>query len=116
MISAQIPGQLISPATIAAIVATIQTTFQPDQILLFGSYANGVPTPDSDLDLIVVMQTDQPRHRRSTPMRLLFQPLPCALDILVFTPEEVAYWNGTINHIITEAFQTGKVLYDSSPS
>jgi uncharacterized protein len=116
MISAQAPGQLISPATIASIIATIQTTFQPDKILLFGSYANGTPTPDSDLDLLVVMKTDRPRNRRSTPIRLLFQPLPCAMDILVFTPAEVAYWNGTVNHIITEAFQTGKVLYDGSTS
>jgi uncharacterized protein len=116
MISTQAPGQLIPKATIDSIVATIRSTFNPDKILLFGSYANGTPTPDSDLDLLVVMPTDQPRNRRSTPIRLLFQPMPCSMDILVFTPEEVAYWNGTVNHIITAAFQTGKVLYDGYPS
>jgi hypothetical protein len=31
---------------------------------------------------------------------------------LVYTPEEVTYWNGTVNHIITEAFATGKVVYE----
>jgi uncharacterized protein len=116
MIALQVSGQLISPQTIDGVVAVITSTFRPSKVLLFGSYANGQPTPDSDLDLLVVMDTDRPRHKRSTPIRLLFQPMPCAMDVLVFTPEEVAYWNGTVNHIITAAFETGKVVYDVSAS
>jgi hypothetical protein len=34
------------------------------------------------------------------------------MDILVFTPEEVEQWKGTVNHIITEAFATGRLVYD----
>ena len=116
MISGQAVGQLISQETIEGIVAAITSKFNPHKILLFGSYASGNPTPDSDLDLLVVMDIDRPKNKRSTPIRLLFQPMPCSMDVLVFTPEEVAYWNGTVNHIITEAFQTGKVLYDGSAS
>jgi uncharacterized protein len=112
MIATQVLGQLISPQTIDGVIATIATTFRPSKVLLFGSYANGQPTPDSDLDLLVVMDTDRPHNQRSTPIRLLFQPMPCAMDVLVVTPEEVAYWNGTVNHIITAAFETGKVVYD----
>jgi uncharacterized protein len=110
----QVYGQLIAPATIEAIVARIVAQVNPLQILLFGSYADGQPTPDSDLDLLIVMATDRPKNKRSTPIRLLFQPMPCSMDVLVVTPEEVAYWKGTTNHIITEAFQTGKMLYDRS--
>lgn len=116
MISEQAFGELISQETIDGVIAAIGATFSPEKILLFGSYANGQPTPDSDLDLMVVMETDRPRNKRSTPIRLLFKPMPCAMDILVVTPEEVSYWNGTVNHIITEAFETGKVLYDRSAS
>jgi uncharacterized protein len=112
----QVYGQLIVPSAIDAIVAEIVARVSPLQILLFGSYANGQPTPDSDLDLLIVMTTDRPKNKRSTPIRLLFQPMPCAMDVLVFTPEEVAYWNGTTNHIITEVFQTGRILYDCSIS
>jgi uncharacterized protein len=111
-ISEQVYGQLIAPAMISAIVGQIVAQFRPQQVLLFGSYANGHPTPDSDLDLLIVMATDRPKNKRSTPIRLMFRPMPCAMDVLVFTPEEVAYWKGTTNHIITEAFQTGKMLYD----
>jgi predicted nucleotidyltransferase len=51
MISEQVSGQLISQQTIDGIVATITSAFKPSKILLFGSYANGQATPDSDLDL-----------------------------------------------------------------
>ena len=113
-IAEQIYGELITQSMIEAIVQEIVNYSSPQQVLLFGSYASGQPTPDSDLDLLVVMETDLPKHKRATPLRLLFRPMPCSMDILVYTPEEVAYWNGTINHIITTALQTGKMLYDRS--
>jgi len=106
-------GELIAPETIEGVVRTIAENFHPQKIVLFGSYANGSPTPDSDLDLLVVMDSDQPRRiKRSLPMHLMFKPTPCPMDILVYTPEEVAYWNGTVNHIITEAMSTGRVMYE----
>lgn len=104
--------KLIPQETISAIVQTIADHFSPQRIIIFGSYSSGQPTPDSDLDLLVIMESDLPRHKRATPIRLLFRPTPCAMDILVYTPEEVAYWNGTSNHIITEALRSGKVVYE----
>lgn len=38
--------------------------------------------------------------------------MPCAMDILVYTSDEVARWKGTVNHIVTEAFETGRVVYE----
>ena len=113
-ISSQTQGQLITQSTIISIVQTIATQINPQQILLFGSYASGTPTEDSDLDLLIVMETDRPKNKRATPIRLLFRPVPCSMDILVFTPQEIEYWNGTTNHIITNAFLTGKLVYDQS--
>ena len=111
-VSPQTQGKIMTEEAIAAIVQTIATRINPQQIILFGSYACGTPTEDSDLDLMIIMETDQPKNKRSTPIRLIFRPVPCSMDILVFTPEEIAYWNGTTNHIITTAFLTGKLLYD----
>jgi uncharacterized protein len=109
-------GELIDQTKIQAIVQRIVDHCSPQQVVLFGSYASGQPTPESDLDLLVVMQSDLPKPKRAVSLRLLFRPVPCSMDILVYTPEEVAYWNGTVNHIITTAFQTGKILYERSPS
>lgn len=100
--------------TIQSVADAIAERFDPEKIILFGSYAEGTPTSDSDLDLLVIMESSEPRHRRATPIRLMFRPMPCPMDILVFTPEEVAYWNGTVNHIITQAINTGRTLYARS--
>lgn len=105
-------GQLVSKQSIQGIVDAIAEHFSPEKIILFGSYAGGQPNPDSDVDLLVIMKTSAPRHRRAAPIRLLFRPTPCPMDILVFTPEEVAYWNGTVNHIVTDALENGTVVYE----
>lgn len=105
-------GQLIPQETIEAVISAVAEKFDPQRIILFGSYASGNPTPDSDLDLLVIKETDLPHYKRAVPLRLLFQPAPCSIDFLVFTPQEVAKWNGTVNHIITKAIETGKVVYE----
>ena len=110
----QATGGLIPQETIDVIIRSIAERFSPHKIIMFGSYATGRPTPDSDLDLFLVMDTDLPRYKRATPIRLLFQPTPCAMDILVYTPEEVARWNGTTNHIIAEVLRSGKTVYERS--
>ncbi len=101
----------VSQETVSGIIRAIAENFSPQQIILFGSCASGQTTPDSDLDLLIVMDTDLPRHKRATPIRLLFRPMPCAMDIFVYTPAEVSEWKGTTNHIITEAFLHGKKVY-----
>lgn len=108
----QEPGQLVPDETIQAIVDAIRQRFAPEKIVLFGSYAGGRPNPDSDLDILVVADSSAPPHRRGVPIRLMFRPTPCAMDVIVVTPQEVEYWNGTLNHIITEAMTNGKVVYE----
>jgi uncharacterized protein len=105
-------GELIDPETIVGVAKAIVENFHPEKIILFGSYASGNPTPDSDLDFLVVMDSEQPKIQRSQPIQLMFQPYPCAMDILVYTPQEVNKWNGVINHIVTIAHKTGRILYD----
>jgi predicted nucleotidyltransferase len=111
-VQCQKSGELIPEATIESVTQAIAENFHPEKIILFGSYATGNPTPDSDLDLLVVMPSDQPRYKRSVPMQLMFRPYPCPMDILVYTPDEVKKWNGALNHIVTIAHRTGKVVYE----
>ncbi|MBF0173573.1 MAG: nucleotidyltransferase domain-containing protein [Magnetococcales bacterium] len=103
---------LISSETISKVVHTIVEHFNPVRIVLFGSYASGNPDPDSDLDLLIVMPSSLPRYKRALPIRMLFRPAPCSMDILVYTPEEVDHWMGTVNHIVTNALQSGRILHE----
>jgi len=89
----------------------IAKALHPLQVLLFGSYADGTATEDSDLDLLIVMESSEPRYKRGAMIRNLFWPPKAPMDILVYTPEEVRRWNGLPNHVLTNAFTTGKVLY-----
>lgn len=111
-IQEQQTGKIFSPASVELVIKAIADNFSPYKIILFGSYASNQSTADSDLDILVVMDTELPAHKRSVPIRLLFKPMPCAMDILVYTPEEIARWNGTVNHIITEVFRSGKIVYE----
>ena len=111
-VKSQKTGEKIPEKTIKSIIKAIADNFPVEKIILFGSYANGKATADSDLDLFVIMNTNQPRHKRAVPLYLLFKHSPCAMDIVVYTPEEVAMWNGTVNHIITDVLKIGTVVYE----
>lgn len=66
----------------------IEREFHPTRIVLFGSYARGTPSPDSDVDLLVVMPFGgKPWHAASAIRRRIRPPFP--LDLLVRTPEQV---------------------------
>jgi len=56
---------MIETVKIHDIVNRIVAKFNPDKIILFGSYAAGTPNDDSDLDLLIIQDTDLPPHRRS---------------------------------------------------
>ena len=68
--------------------------FNPDQIVLFGSYAYGNPTRDSDVDLLIVKKTEKSPREEATAIRKAFQPLRhsvanLAFDIMVRDPEDL---------------------------
>ena len=68
--------------------------FNPDQVVLFGSYAYGNPTRDSDVDLLVVKKTEKSPREEASAIRKAFQPLRhsvanLAFDIMVRDPEDL---------------------------
>ena len=68
--------------------------FDPDQVVLFGSYAYGNPTKDSDVDLLVVKKTEKSPREEASAIRKAFQPLRrsvanLAFDIMVRDPEDL---------------------------
>lgn len=69
--------------------------FHPEQVILFGSYAYGQPTQDSDVDLLVVKPIQDGRVKDKVAIRRAWWPLlvsksPLAFDILLETPDEFA--------------------------
>ena len=68
------------------ITQRILAVSDPEKIILFGSYARGDYGPDSDLDLMVVMQNIQSSREESTRLRRALRELLAPIDILVATP------------------------------
>ncbi len=85
--------------------------YDPDRIILFGSRARDAARPDSDIDLLIVKDTDAPpRERRMTVERLL-SDRAIGLDLLVLTPREVRDLYATGAPLIEEIMESGRVLY-----
>lgn len=83
--------------------------YNPDKIILFGSYAHGHPHEDSDVDLAVIKKTSDSFHERNVKARLLVRTTT-PVDILVFTPEEFEARRKT-SLFIKEIAEKGKVVY-----
>lgn len=90
----------------------IVQTASPDRVILFGSHARENAHPDSDFDLLVIMDSDQPRYRRSAPMYTALADLPAEVDVVVYTPAEIQQWSGVPQALVTTAIREGKVLYE----
>jgi hypothetical protein len=103
---------MIAPETIDQIVRTIVQRFDPERIILFGSRARGDARPDSDVDLFVEMETDLPKRQRAAQVRRAFDPYPCAMDIIVYTPAETNYWRNAAASLVSTVLREGKVLYE----
>jgi predicted nucleotidyltransferase len=80
-------------------------------VILFGSYARNQPGKHSDVDLLVIAESDLPRHKRSRELHLMFKPYPFPMDILVYTPEEVEQESEFELSFISTVLREGKKLY-----
>ena len=93
------------------ITRKIKGQFNPERIILFGSYARGAAGADSDLDLLVVMPVSGSRRRVAVEIGLALQDIPLAKDIIVTTPEDFAWRKEVTGTIEYPAAREGKVLY-----
>ena len=95
-----------------AAVKRIVDHLQPEKIILFGSYPYGQPTSDSDVDLLVVLDTSASPSERYLSVCRLLRPRPFAVDILVKTPQEIQAALTKGDFFIQEIVTHGKVLYE----
>ncbi|MCB9078722.1 MAG: nucleotidyltransferase domain-containing protein [Anaerolineaceae bacterium] len=104
----------VTKALLNKIVQQIVEGVQPDKIILFGSYGYGSPTNDSDVDLLVIMDTDDRPAERYLAISRLIRPRPFPLDILVKTPAEITQALKTGDFFIREIMMKGQSLYERS--
>jgi len=86
--------------------------FGAEKVILFGSYAEGAATEDSDVDLLVVAETSLPPRKRYGAVRRLVANVSASFDIVVKTPDEYARQRSVVNDIVYFADKYGRVLYE----
>ncbi|MBM4326950.1 MAG: nucleotidyltransferase domain-containing protein [Deltaproteobacteria bacterium] len=94
------------------VAAVIAKRFNPVRIIVFGSHARGDATDDSDLDLFVEMETDRRPPERAIEVSAVFGLRPWPLDVVVYTPSEVARLRGVRGTLLSVIEAEGKVLYE----
>jgi predicted nucleotidyltransferase len=104
---------MIEMEKIEGFVQRLVKAYEPEQVILFGSYATGTATQDSDVDLLVVMPCEPPFARKSAEMRTTLKA-DFPLDLIVRSPEKLAQrisWN---DFFIRDIVEKGNVLYDAA--
>ena len=108
IVSTDIPiGQAISE-----IVDRIVHGFHPEQVILFGSHARGSATPDSDVDLLVVMDAGGSPRKKAIEIGVVVHEVRVPKDIVVTTPDGFLARRSVVGTIERYAALDGKVLYE----
>ncbi len=94
------------------VVRQISEKFTPQKIILFGSYARGNPRPESDVDLLVIMDTALKTIRQEIEIckNISYE---FGLDLLVYTPKVLAERISWGDSFLKEISRDGKVVYES---
>jgi predicted nucleotidyltransferase len=103
----------IPQVAIQGVVEQIAALYRPQKIILFGSYAYGTPKPESDVDLLVIMDTQLSELKQAA---TIYRQIPYhfGIDLIVCTPQRLAQRLEWGDQFLKEIIQRGKTLYESS--
>jgi predicted nucleotidyltransferase len=103
---------MIGTDIISEIVKKIASGYDPDKIILFGSYATGNPNEDSDLDLFIIKDSELPRPQRTVQVRKMLYGSMVPIDLIVYTPKEIAEAKEDKYSFVYEVLNSGKTVYE----
>ena len=94
------------------VIRRIAIALNPEKIYLFGSHAWGIPTPDSDIDLLVIVKdSEQPAYRRSREAYRSLRGIREPFEVLVRTVAEVEKSKSVASSLVKKVLEQGRLLY-----
>jgi predicted nucleotidyltransferase len=103
---------MIDSIKILEITNGIASKFDPEKIIVFGSYANGTQNEESDLDLLIIQESDLPPHERGFDIRMSLRGTKIPFDILIYTKQEFEQEKGKSFSFLHSALQNSKTVYE----
>ncbi len=107
-------NQKLLPSNVKEVIQTIIRKFRPEKIILYGSYVNRQETKDSDLDLLVIMDSSLPPVERQRMISRCLYPRKIPLDIIVKTPDEIMTLEKQVAPFLRTVLSEGTVVYARS--
>ncbi|MDZ4795828.1 MAG: nucleotidyltransferase domain-containing protein [Bacteroidota bacterium] len=103
---------MLTKEEINKLVEKIVSRIRPDKVIVFGSYAKGLATYKSDLDLFIIKDTHLPMSHRDEEIRPFLSNLITGVDVHVYTPEEVEEYGSEEYSFVHSVLKTGKIIYE----
>jgi uncharacterized protein len=105
----------VTESLLREITQHIVENFNPEKVILFGSQASGTPRADSDIDLLVIMNSSLSAIQRAVEVKRACRPRFVSMDVLVKTPEELTTRLQQGNLFLRQILEQGRVLYERHP-
>jgi len=102
---------MVKQADIEMVARRIGDAACAQRVVLFGSHARGNAGEESDVDLLVIAESELPRFKRSRELYKLLRPHPFAMDLVVYTPAEVPAGKESNVSSISAVLDEGKTVY-----
>ena len=103
---------MVKKATIEKVKKRLVKVYNPIAIYVFGSYAWGTPTEDSDLDLLIVVdKSDEKSYKRPVAGHRALRGLDISKDLIIKTKEEFKQASNNITTLIYKIKNDGKLIY-----
>jgi predicted nucleotidyltransferase len=112
MLEKQVTTTLNISSLLKIMTDRIIEQFNPQSIIVFGSYARGEATVNSDIDLLIIFSEVNSKRQMAISIRQALADLPIAKDIVVTTTQEISRYGQLVGTVLRPALREGKLLYE----
>ena len=102
---------MLTPEEINQLVRRLVARLQPQKIIIFGSYAKGTATIQSDLDIFVIKETELPMGMRADELQPMLSQSLIPVDVHIYTPEEEAEYGKEPFSFVDSILKSGKTVF-----
>jgi len=103
---------MVDVSTIQKMGSKIGAEFGPETVVLFGSYAYGEPSADSDIDLLVIVPQDQADSHLAAQIRLAL-PSRYPIDVIAQSQQRIHERLAQNDVFFSEIMNKGRILYEA---